>query len=823
MTDLREAQLSRELEADAAAVAARLRAVEELLETAPAETPKGSAFIARAASVVADRIREACEVAPVGSKARGRASGGPGRSWLRKLRPEVAAVIAVREVISACRDVWGDSHGALLPEITSRIGSMYETEVLVSEAEAVNPVYMQKIHKQIQENGTRSVSHIRRVYGVAYDRVMKGVIDSSLSRQEQMHLGKHGLQACIDAGIVEESRAVTVKGTSVFYKLSPDVEEFLSEYNSKDFERLVDASRGEMICPPDPWFSPFGGGYLSPRRKANCQLVRNGRRARRSIGTWVRENFRADTAEREFTAVNHLQSVAFCVHTPTLHAVQALWEAGGGPMGVPTRNSPRKPPFPLHETWDKDDATKEELAAFSAWKAGARRFYTDVKKWRSKTREIGGLLKALHRNSGQFWFPMFMDSRGRKYYRGVPNPQGTDIAKSCLHFSTKLPLGERGVFWLKVHIANSLGFDKGLFEKRAAYVDENWDRLVSALDNPKEEYAVFGNDAPWCAFAGVWELRAALSMADPSKYCTGIPIHMDATCSGLQHFSALLRDEIGGTYVNLTPSLTGVKQDIYARVAAAAMASMEQDVISGVVEPEIAAFWQSHGISRSLAKKPVMTFVYGAVMAEAANDIEDEIAAEVGWPAHLDPTRTSMYAARKLFAGIEATVPAACALMRWLKTIVRHGPKSRPIMWRTPTKFPVWHDYRKDTSVRLRINSCGVEKTLIRTFIDDIDTYRSANAISPNFVHAMDACHVTLIAEEFHKAGHDLVSIHDSIGCHPCNVDWMHRVIREKFVELYSDRGILSNFLMDCGIASEAPALGCLDLNQVLESEFFFC
>ena len=112
---------------------------------------------------------------------------------------------------------------------------------------------------------------------------------------------------------------------------------------------------------------------------------------------------------------------------------------------------------------------------------------------------------------------------------------------------------------------------------------------------------------------------------------------------------------------------------------------------------------------------------------------------------------------------------------------------------------------------------------MIRTFIDDIDTYRSANAISPNFVHAMDACHVTLIAEEFHQEGHDLVSIHDSIGCHPCNVDWMHRVIREKFVELYSDRGIISNFLMDCGIASEAPALGCLDLNQVLESEFFFC
>lgn len=218
-----------------------------------------------------------------------------------------------------------------------------------------------------------------------------------------------------------------------------------------------------------------------------------------------------------------------------------------------------------------------------------------------------------------------------------------------------------------------------------------------------------------------------------------------------------------------------------------------------------------------------MTYVYGAVMAEAANDIEDAVAADIGWPPHLDPVKTSMYAARKLFAGIEASVPAAASLMRWLKSVVRHGPKSRPLMWRTPTKFPVWHDYRKDTSVRVHINSCGVGKTLIRTFIDDIDTYRSANAISPNFVHALDACHVTLIANEFSLHSRDVVTIHDSIGCHPAHVDWMHEVIRSTFVELYSDRGILANFLMDCGIAEEPPQLGSLDLDLVNKSEFFFC
>jgi len=44
-------------------------------------------------------------------------------------------------------------------------------------------------------------------------------------------------------------------------------------------------------------------------------------------------------------------------------------------------------------------------------------------------------------------------------------------------------------------------------------------------------------------------LRGALEWAGLCNYGTGyvshMPVHFDATCSGLQHFSALLRDEEG--------------------------------------------------------------------------------------------------------------------------------------------------------------------------------------------------------------------------------------------------------------------------------------
>jgi DNA-directed RNA polymerase len=97
------------------------------------------------------------------------------------------------------------------------------------------------------------------------------------------------------------------------------------------------------------------------------------------------------------------------------------------------------------------------------------------------------------------------------------------------------------------------------------------------------------------------------------------------------------------------------------------------------------------------------------------------------------------------------------------------------------------------------------------------------NAIAPNFVHALDASHLTLTALDMKSKALQMVGIHDSFGTHPCDVDEMHRSIREKFIHLYSDRHILSSFLFDVGVHGEAPLMGSLDLSGVRTSEFFFC
>ena len=97
-----------------------------------------------------------------------------------------------------------------------------------------------------------------------------------------------------------------------------------------------------------------------------------------------------------------------------------------------------------------------------------------------------------------------------------------------------------------------------------------------------------------------------------------------------------------------------------------------------------------------------------------------------------------------------------------------------------------------------------------------------ANAISPNFVHALDSSHLTMVANTMQRDGLTMVAIHDSFGTHPCDVDRMHVYIRQEFVNLYARPNLLTLFMWDVEAVGEPPTRGTLDLSEVLDSEFFF-
>lgn len=80
-----------------------------------------------------------------------------------------------------------------------------------------------------------------------------------------------------------------------------------------------------------------------------------------------------------------------------------------------------------------------------------------------------------------------MDFRGRAY--PIPphlNHIGDDLSRGLLLFAEAKPLGERGLRWLKVHLANLCGYDKGSFDERVQFVENHLADVYDSAERPLE-------------------------------------------------------------------------------------------------------------------------------------------------------------------------------------------------------------------------------------------------------------------------------------------------------------------------------------------------
>lgn len=129
---------------------------------------------------------------------------------------------------------------------------------------------------------------------------------------------------------------------------------------------------------------------------------------------------------------------------------------------------------------------------------------------------------------------------------------GSDLCRGMLKFSDAKPLGKRGLYWLKVHLANFAGKDKMSFDDRAKYIDDNLQSVRDSVDNPFSESPWWKTlDDPFQGLATCHEIVRAIDSGNPEAYMCSLPVHMDGSCNGLQHYAALGRDPVGGKAVNL--------------------------------------------------------------------------------------------------------------------------------------------------------------------------------------------------------------------------------------------------------------------------------
>ena len=755
--------------------------------------------------------------------------GNPPRSslyfeWLKELTPEELSLIGLRESI---RMLTRSEDSVSVVALSTVVGKGVVLEVTYKHLKVSSPVFAKRVASRVQQKAysdlDRIIVFIKPTLINHYGDLTHSPI-LTMDSKEFAQIGKFIVNALWEAELLE-----SVKGTRAAHprvRLPNKVMEYLFNYDRSDVANIIDKQDTAMVCVPDQWKGAIGGGYLTDKRKMLYTLLPT-RKMRRSNMDEVLSEFTPQRMPRVFKHANWIQSIPMSIHEQTKEAIVQGWKLDANCMGLPRRTVPPEPKFPFEESWVKKEATEVELESYRSWAYAISNYRsTTIKEWKVRNRIISEFTRS-SRKQEAIWYPVFYDFRGRMYYRGKPNIQGEDIEKAVIHFHDKKPLGKRGLYWLKVAIANDYGFDKATYDERVKWTEDHIGDIRRAIKEPWDYPEVWG-DSPFCMYSSSVELINALDSGCPEGYATGIPVRVDATCSGHQHFAALFRDPVAASLVNLKYRGSGGKSDIYTFIANAAMEKIKEDLNSEDEKTRhLAEFALKAGISRSMAKRPIMTQVYSATLHSAqeyvGDGLKDVLAEkEMDYPVEYSPMVYRAYIARKLFDSLEVAVPSAVHGMAWLKECSKEACTDTGLVWTTPTGFRVHHDYQLYKDTRVKLNVLGVNLVTVRAYGEGVSKVRATNAVSPNFVHSLDATHLLMTGERMRKKGLQMQCIHDSFGTHACDVDVLQQELREAFVELYS-MPIAERFKEEIGATIEAPGRGSLDIREVLDSPYFFC
>lgn len=462
-------------------------------------------------------------------------------------------------------------------------------------------------------------------------------------------------------------------------------------------------------------------------------------------------------------------------------------------------------------------------------------------------------------NGGVFYQEVSCDYRGRVYYaEPFFEYQGSDISRALFLFNETKQVDARGVFWLYCYAATSfnesysisdlrrigwlkgdyvqylkkegldtISVDKMTLEDRYQWTANNLSRFLS----PNGTTPIFQRSAekPYAFLACMYDIVGYL--ADTENYWSGLPIPIDGSNNGWQHLAAMSKDKHAGQLVSLTPSV--MQQDFYVAVA--------QDLIKLMPDWfEDRRIPMKH-VRKGIAKRGSMTRAYSAGKTRIAKNMYDDCHVE-GYTVKYRIGETDCEVlAGNLIKAINQVCAGPLKTTKYLQKIAEHELNNgrKVLEWMTPSGFPViykanlQHERKQRGTIRgIKGNKDGRIMHVVRVDVLTKDTGEKvpcrrsfASGISPNFVHSMDAAHM---ANTINSFGGTFAAVHDSFSSHASDVDLLQEVTKMTFIAQYD----VDNFfdiiqdrimLFSDSFSVEQPPLGRLDINEVKNSDYFFC
>lgn len=611
-------------------------------------------------------------------------------------------------------------------------------------------------------------------------------------------------------------------------------------YNADYISQFI-TDRTPTIIKPKKWNDLSQGGYYGAMAKRlHFMRISHIVGKTKVVKSYIKK-IRDIDLSKIYSAVNAIQETPYRINKDMYEVIEAIINQGGGLAGIASME-PHEP-----EPTRKFKETKQEYGKrFHEW------LEIELSR-RSKAIRALRLFRYAKDFKGydNIYFPCNIDFRGRIYPIPLFNHQGDDFMKSLIIYSNPVPLMDsQDIELLYWQGANLWGNDKVSHAEQVEWVKDHHSHIVDSAKHPLDYLWWTEADEPLQFLAWCMEYVKSLEYFEEFKtyegYSCPLVIAYDGTCSGLQHYSAMLRDEVGGSAVNLVDHERPA--DIYQQVADKVLKIVEKDAMSGTLDEvqkeevgggqrvhfgtrSMAQAWLAHGVTRKVVKRNVMTLAYGSGQYGFQEQIyEDTTKGNIHFKRFEKPC--AKYMAKLVWQEVQTTVVSATEGMKYLKALAKvltkHG---LPVNWWTPLGLPVQQQYLKlvQKSFRTRFGDMVSWRGYYQDVADDesLDANGQKNGVAPNFIHSLDSTHLMMTVNEAGLSNY--TTIHDSFGTSLGEARHLQKVIREQLYKLYTEYSPIEEFKKyveemtgeDLSDIPEPPK-GSLKLENILTSSFIF-
>lgn len=367
-----------------------------------------------------------------------------------------------------------------------------------------------------------------------------------------------------------------------------------------------------------------------------------------------------------------------------------------------------------------------------------------------------------------FRFRNYVDSRGRVYpdVTCCISPQGSDFERSMILPYEAVPLTKAGF--------------KSFYKATKDYAQKDW-CMKDILRHAKDWKTDLGwqqADKPYSYLSCANTLRQYID--DPTQPLRAYS-PLDGRCSGLQHWSALVRSDAITKHLGMEVDESSL--DLYEYIAMLWKDTLEEK-------------YKKYA-NRKSAKVPTMTWGYNARPITSMRYLHELYGVKysriAGEEEVIREGLTRSETARlgvDLYNSLNKTLGVLSSAVAWVGNCATLLSKKGilDIYWVTPDGFTGKQRKLKGTRNRIQVILHDGSKLEVGTltFSNEPDSKKHKAALAPNIIHSLDANHLREVARRLVEEGIPAVYVHDSFSTHSNHTERLYEIIIEEFIKLYS-------------------------------------